>query len=156
MAVRQKRKWTPSGIWRPKFLAAFAVCMNWTYAAEAAGCDIKTAKRAYDKGGVFHEEVDAARQACIDSIEFEFITRARDPKHKGDRLLMEFLRIHKPEVYDRPRQHALTGPNGGPIQHDISANLLAKLADMADRYAGTDADDEPDTGAPDEAPGEGA
>lgn len=151
--IKIRRHRTPSAIWRPKFIAAYAQCMNITVAAEIAGVDRRVAGLAIAKGGKFAEEVAAAKQQCIDSVEFEFITRARDPKHKGDRLLMEFLRIHKPDVYDRPRQHALMGPNGGPIQHDVSADLLAKLADIAGRYAGTDASDEPDPGAPDEPAG---
>jgi hypothetical protein len=120
-----------AAVWRPQFLRAFAISMNWSASAQAAGITRQTAKAAYANAPEFRKAVDEAQQAAIDSLELTAIQRATTGA--SDRMLEFMLRSHKPETYDLAVKHQLSGPGGGPINLDLADNLAARLNSLATR-----------------------
>ena len=130
-----------ASVWRPKFLEAFRVSMNWSASARAAGVSRQAAKQAYANAADFRAAVDEAEQEAIDSLELTLLERAQ--KGLSDRALEFALRAHRPVKYDPMHRVEISGPNGGPINLDLASNLAARLDRLAARV---ESEAEPDSG----------
>lgn len=130
--------------WYPRFLEAFAVSMNWSASAKAAGITRNGALAAYDNDPEFRAKVDEAKEVSIDALEITMRGHAR----KSDRAAGWMLERLRPETYNIAKKRELTGADGAPI----AVNLGAILDERIGRLAASVGEPEPeDASSPEDA-----
>jgi hypothetical protein len=119
--VQLSPDWEPPGhIVTPEkreALRAFVAIGTVTGAMQAVGMSRQSWYRWQEEDPDFKEAVGDAEQAAADRLEAVAIARATQAKAPSDLLLIFLLKGMRPEKYRERHQHEVTGPNGGPIQH---------------------------------------
>ena len=153
MAARATSKATPKK--EPDkhevFLLALEEYGNISEAAKKAKLSRGTLYRKYQSDKAFADEWDKSLAIGIEALEDEAKRRSykgyEEPVYyKGkrcgkirkfsDTLLIVLLKAHKPEKYQERQKKEITGPDGGPIQSEVS--LSPALQSVINRIAGHD------------------
>ena len=119
--------------WRDAFLEALRTTPIIKQACRAAGVSRKVAYDWRKKDGEFAAEWNDALQDGIDTLEAILMRRAEERDTVAMIFLLKGLR---PEKYRERYEHS--GPQGGPIPHEIGKGrekILAGLAKMNERLA---------------------
>lgn len=99
-------------------LRAYVTVGTVTGAMQAVGMSRQSWYRWQEEDPDFKEAVEDAQQAAADRLEAVAIDRATKAQGASDVLLIFLLKGLRPEKYRDRHQHEVTGPNGGPIQHE--------------------------------------
>lgn len=117
---RDKKPRAPRNAWMPVFLEAFKTCGVVTHACQEAGVDRATITHRKDKDPKFAAKFDEVRAIVVGKLEEVAFMRATEGAKRetfkrvrgkwvkatlevlvSDKLLIQLLRVYKPEVFDR-------------------------------------------------------
>lgn len=129
--------------WADIFLASFSQTGVVMRACERARITRNVANEWRKHSPEFARRWAEAEEDAADLIELK--ARERAIINGSDQMLMFLLRAHRPQIYDRPRQSIVSGPDGGPIpvQHQITS----AAARFVNRFFEPDEEEEPAEGA---------
>jgi len=150
-----KKTETPRTAWlKSRFLEKFVKYCIVGKAARAAGISRSQVYNWLEGDKAFARRFEYARKDVLEMLEAEAIRRASKGVNKpvfylgekcgaireySDTLLIFLLKANDPEKYRE--RHEITGPRGGPIEHDFDAkgrliSLLARIAARTGEAAG--------------------
>lgn len=136
----------PSTIRHPKkraFLAAYAVQPSVTMATRAAGIRRDMHYDWMRDDEVYREAFAEVKEMGIELLEVEAIRRARDgwdepvfykgektgvTRKHSDTLLIFMLKAARPGVYKERVGMEHSGPDGGPMRHEVAMTARGELA----------------------------
>jgi len=128
-----------------KFLDELAVLPNVSRACRISGLDRVHAYRTRAKNAKFTKDWDDAFEIGLHALEDEIARRAAEGieepvfykgqvcgtiNRKSDALLMFAAKAAYPKKYRDQQSVEHTGPDGGPLQLEVSSSLDAKLAEI--------------------------